>query len=386
MLRPDDAAQAAEIISACAAEDQPLEIISGGSKRGYGRTNRPARKLDISHLAGIIDYAPAELTLTAKAATPMAEIQQALAASGQMLAFEPPGWHAVFGTNAQPTLGGVIACNMSGPRRVRAGAARDHFLGFSAINGRGEVWKAGGKVVKNVTGYDMCKLNCGAFGTLSLLTEITVKVMPRPETEASLVLNGLTEEAAIKALSQALNTPYEVSAAAHLPAAAQTILRLEGPAPSVAFRAGAVAALFPGAELLDAAASAGIWTRIANVQPLLDPGLPVLWRICPTPASAPALVAAIRRALPSATAFYDWGGGLVWLSLDAAAPDAGAATIRAELAKIGGHATLITAPPDVTAEVFEPEPGPLAALSRRIKHNFDPLGILNPGRMRGGAD
>jgi glycolate oxidase FAD binding subunit len=383
MFCPDDAAHAAEIISACAAERKSLEIISGGSKRGYGRPDRPAQKLDISRLAGMIDYAPAELTLTAKAATPMAEIQQALAAQNQMLAFEPPGWHAVFGTNAQPTLGGVIACNISGPRRVRAGAARDHFLGFSAINGRGEMWKAGGKVVKNVTGYDMCKLNCGAFGTLSLLTEITVKVMPRPETEASLVLTGLTDEFAIKALSQALNTPFEVSAAAHLPAAAQTILRLEGPAPSVAFRAGAVAALFPGAELMDAAASADLWTKIANVQPLLDPALPVLWRICPTPASAPALVAAIRRALPSAAAFYDWGGGLVWLSLDGTAPDAGAGIIRTELAKIGGHATLITAPPDVTAEVFEPEPGPLAALSRRIKQNFDPLGILNPGRMRG---
>jgi glycolate oxidase FAD binding subunit len=209
--------------------------------------------------------------------------------------------------------------------------------------------------------------------------------MPRPETEASLVLTGLTDEAAIKALSQALNTPYEVSAAAHLPEGRITVLRLEGPAPSVAFRASAVAALFPGADLLDAAQSADLWTRIANVQPLLDPALPVLWRICPTPASAPALVAAIRRALPSAAAFYDWGGGLVWLSLDGTAPDAGAAIIRAELAKIGGHATLIMAPDAImaVAELFEPEAAPLAALSRRIKRNFDPLGILNPGRMRG---
>ena len=249
VFQPSDAAEAAEVDAWAAAESQPLEIVGGGSKRGLGRPPRAEHRLDVSRLAGIVDYEPAELILTARAATPMAEIEAQLETRRQMLAFEPPDWRGLLGGGGEPTLGGVLACNLAGPRRVRAGAARDYFLGFSAINGWGEVWKAGGKVVKNVTGYDMCKLQAGAYGTLSVLAEVTLKVMPKPETACTILLQSMADEVAIPELSQALNTPYEVSAAAHLPAqvarrsgvaavaeglGAVTALRLEGPAPSVA--------------------------------------------------------------------------------------------------------------------------------------------------------
>ena len=210
--------------------------------------------LDVSRLAGVLDYEPAELVLTARPGTPLKEIEALLAGAGQMLSFEPPDWRGLLGTEGEPTLGGTIACNLSGPRRLRAGAARDYFLGFSAINGRGESFKAGGKVVKNVTGYDLCKLMAGSFGTLALLTEVTIKVMPRPETACTLLLPGLSDETAIPLMAGALNSPHEISGAAHLPTAAAqrlgfaesalTALRLEGPAPSIAFRVEALVNAF----------------------------------------------------------------------------------------------------------------------------------------------
>ncbi len=339
---------------------------------------------------------PPELILTARPATSMAEIAAQLDTHCQMLSFEPPDWRGLLGSGGQPTLGGALACNLAGPRRVRAGAARDFLLGFSAINGWGDAWKAGGKVVKNVTGYDMCKLQAGAFGTLSVLTEITLKVMPKPETACTVLLLALGDEVAIPALSQALNSPYEVSAAAHLPAAvarrsgvgavaeglgAVTALRLEGPGPSVAYRADALEALLGRGARLDAAETAQFWTEIGAVRPLLDTAPRHVWRVCPTPSSAVAVV----QAVPSAEAFYDWAGGLVWLSLDPgeAGSDAGEAVVRAAVRQMGGHAMLVVAPDAVRAAVpvFEPVTGALAALTARVKNGFDPRGVLNPGRM-----
>ena len=403
VFQPSDAAQAAEIVAWAAAENQPLEIVAGGSKRGLGRPPRVEHRLDVSRLAGIVDYEPAELILTARAATPMAEIEAALEAKRQMLAFEPPDWRGLIGGGGEPTLGGVLACNLAGPRRVRAGSARDYFLGFSAINGWGDVWKAGGKVVKNVTGYDMCKLQAGAYGTLSVLAEVTLKVMPKPETACTILLQSMADEIAIPELSQALNTPYEVSAAAHLPASvarrsgvaavaeglgAATALRLEGPAPSVAFRAKAIESLLGHGLRLDGAGTEQFWAEIGRVRPLLESGARCVWRLCPTPTSAPVVTNALRARFASAEAFYDWGGGLIWLSLDPAeaGQDGGAAQVRAAMAQAGGHATLVVASDDVraTTAVFEPLEGALAALSRRVKSGFDPRGVLNPGRMHEG--
>ena len=393
---PATAAEAAAIVGQAFADSEPLEIVGGGSKRGLGRPPAPARRLDLSRLAGIIEYEPSELRLTARAATPLAEVVAMLESSGQMLAFEPPDWRALLGGEGAATLGGVLACNLAGARRVRAGAARDHFLGFAAINGRGEIWKAGGTVVKNVTGYDMCKLQCGAFGTLSVLTEVTLKVVPKPETAATLLLAGLTDAAAIQCLSKALNSPFEVSAAAHLPAGpaaragvaaggALTALRLEGPAPSVAFRLEALRQLLGHGPLLAAAPTAAFWANIGAVAPLLQTDERCVWRLCPTPAAAAALFADIAAQFASAEPLYDWGGGLLWVGLNEAeaGPECGAATIRAALAKVGGHATLIRAPEPARrrTEVFAPLPPALAALTSRIKSKFDPRGILNPGRL-----
>ena len=357
--------------------------------------------LDLSALRGIIDYEPAELVLTAKATTPMAEIEAQLATHGQMLAFEPPDWRALFGSRGEPTLGGALACNLAGPRRPRAGSARDFFLGFAAVNGRGEAWKAGGKVVKNVTGYDMCKLQAGAFGTLSLLTEVTLKVMPKPETACTVLLSGLADEIAIPTLLGALNTPHEVSAAAHLPQAAArrsgveavanglgavTALRIEGPEPSVDDRVEAVEAMLGRGERLDRTASERFWSEAASVVPLLDARGRIVWRLCPTPNQAPRVVHAIGGELHSAEAFYDWGGGLVWLALDAdeAGADGGAAIVRGALARAGGDAMLVVAPDAIRADVavFEPRSAAIDSLERRIKQGFDPAGVLNPGRMR----
>ena len=391
LFQPADATEAQEVVAWAAAEQQPLEIVAGGSKRRLGRPVQAEHRIDLARLAGVVDYDPPELVLTARAATPMAEIEAQLAARQQMLAFEPPDWRGLLGGEGEPTLGGLIACNIAGPRRVRAGAARDHFLGFEALNGWGDAWKAGGRVVKNVTGYDLCKLQAGAYGTLSILTQLSVRVVPRPETSCSLVLPGLSDAEAVAAMAQGLNTPHEVSAVAHLPdvaahraglPGATTVLRLEGPAPSVAFRSTALQALFGRGDPLDPAASERLWRDIGAVSPLLPPKGRCVWRLCPTPSAAPEALRLIRRER-QVEAFYDWGGGLLWVSLDAAEPDAGAAAVRAAL-RGAGHATLIVAPEPVRAAVpvFEPEPAPLAALSERVRASFDPHRIFNPGRIR----
>jgi glycolate oxidase FAD binding subunit len=402
-FRPSDEKELAEIVADAAAQKQSLEIVAGGSKRGYGRPVTADHLLDVSQIAGIVNYEPAELILTARPGTSLAAIKAELAAKGQMLAFEPPGWQKMFETNAEPTVGGILACNIAGPRRVRAGAPRDFFLGFSAVNGRGEIWKGGGKVVKNVTGFDVSKLLAGSFGTLSVLTEITLKVMPRPQSQCTILLHGLADEVAIATMARALNTPFEVSGVAHLPPAAArrssipavaqelgavTALRIEGPAPSVAFRAEALEGLFGRGDRLDNAASAQFWEEAGEARSLLPKGARVVWRLCPTPSEAAVVASAIHARLPSAEAFFDWGGGLVWLSLDPAeaGADAGAAVVRGAIKPCGGHATLLAAPAATreTTEVFEPAPGALAALKARVKAGFDPHGVLNPGRMQEG--
>jgi glycolate oxidase FAD binding subunit len=404
ILMPSDARETADAVAWAAGGGHTLEIIAGGTKRALGRPMSTEHKLDLRGLAGVLSYEPAELVLTARPGEPMAAIEAALAASGQMLAFEPPDWRGLLGGAGEPTLGGVIACNGAGPRRVRAGAARDFILGFSAVNGFGEPWKAGGKVVKNVTGYDMAKLQTGAFGTLSALTEITLKTAPKPETAATLVLTGLADDAAIRALAEALNAPHEVTGAAHLPAAAArrsslgsvasgggavTAVRLEGPLPSVAYRLGALEAEIGRGLRLDVAATETFWKEMRDVRPLTRAGERIVWRLNPTPSRSAAVVAACAGQLESAEAIYDWGGGLIWLSLEPgdAGPDGGAAVVRAAAKAAGGYATLIAAPAALRAAVpvFEPLDAPLMRLTERIKAGFDPGKILNPGRMYEGC-
>ncbi len=378
-----------------AARGTSLFVRGGGTKQDFGRPVEAASTLDMSGLTGIVDYEPAELFLTARAGTKLAQIEAALQPHRQMLGFEPPDWRGIFGGDGQQTIGGVVACNLAGPRRVRAGAARDHFLGFAAVNGRGESWKAGGRVVKNVTGYDMCKLQAGAFGTLSVLTEITLRLLPLPETTSTVLVPGLSEAEAVRLMGDALNSPHEVSAAAHLPASVAalarpggdgvslTALRLEGHAPSVAFRREAVARMRAGAEYLEDAESQGLWRMIGDVGSLLPDGDAVIWRICTTPSRPVGVVEKLRARFADLRVFYDWGGGLVWAALSTGDPNGGAGVVRDALAGAGGHATLIRAPASVRAlvDVFQPLAPGLAQLSARVKAGFDPLGILNPKRM-----
>ena len=404
VLKPQDAGEVAEAVAWAASAEAPLEIVGGGSRRGIGRPLQVDTTLDLSALDAITLYEPEELVLSARAGTPLARVRDTLAAANQELAFEPPDLGALLGeAEGAGTIGGLLAGNLSGPRRVKAGAARDHFLGFAGVSGRGEAFKSGGRVVKNVTGYDLCKVLAGSWGTLAVMTDVTVKVLPAAETRATVLLLGLADQAAMAAMSAGLVTPYDVSAAAHLPAAiaagstvtavaaagrAVTALRLEGIAASVAYRVDRLRAhLEPRGDVgvLDAEASAALWREIRDVRYLAgDPARPV-WRVSVPPMSGAALVAAIGAA-GGARAFYDWGGGLVWIDFDAA-DDAHAARLRAAVAATGGHATLIRAAHDVRArvEVFQPQAPHVAALGRRLKESFDPRGILNPGRMYAGV-
>lgn len=380
-----------EAIAAALAAEEPVELVAGGTKRGLGRPLQTPHLIDLTRLSGIRDYAPNEMVLTAGAATPLPVIDRALAAAGQMLAFEPPDWRSLLGqAHGSQTLGGIIACNLSGPRRIKAGAARDHFLGFAAVSGRGEAFKAGGKVVKNVTGYDLPKLMAGSYGTLAALAEVTVKVLPRPETAATVLVCGVAPNDAVRLMSAALGSPHEVSGAAYLPTGAPlpaargvVALKVEGHAPSVAYRREALLAeLASGGETvaLGDAETAALWRDIANVAPLARLADRAVWRVSVAP-SRGAEVAQIVARLIDAVWFLDWGGGLVWLAVIEPG-DAGASVIRSAVGG-QGHATLVRGSPGLRSAVpvFEPQPGSLAALSRRVKESFDPRHVLNPGRM-----
>jgi glycolate oxidase FAD binding subunit len=401
---PSDIDELRDAIGEALAAEEPVELIAGGSKRGLGRPLQLPRNLDLSHLTGVRDYQPSELVLTAAAATPLEEIDAVLAGAGQMLAFEPPDWGQLLGlpepVARRRTLGGVLSCNLSGPRRIKAGAARDHFLGFRGVSGRGEVFKAGGKVVKNVTGYDLCKLMAGSYGTLAALEEVTVKVLPRPETVSTLLLCPLDPAGAARCLKRALSSPHEVSGAAYLPASSTAILqpfsgasgvaafRLEGPAPSVIFRREQLIkelAADRETAVLDDEASIAFWREVRDVLPLVDlPGRTV-WRVSVAPSRGAELGEALADRL-DARWYLDWGGGLVWAAV-ADADDGGAVAIRSAIRGVNGdgtgHATLIKGPPSLrqAVPVFESQPAELAALVARVKEGFDPRRILNPGRI-----
>ncbi|MBI2718433.1 MAG: glycolate oxidase subunit GlcE [Rhizobiales bacterium] len=380
VLQPATNVELATLIREAAV---PLEVMGAGSKRGLGRPVAASAVLDLSRFTGIGLYEPEELVLAAGAATPMAEIEVALAAHNQQLAFEPPDLSRLFGSRHAGTLGGVLAGNLSGPRRIKAGAARDHILGLTGVSGRGDVIRAGARVVKNVTGYDIPKLMAGSYGTLMAFTSVTFKVLPRPETEETLVLGGLDDGAAVEAMSLALQSPCDVSAAAHVPGEG-TFLRLEGIAPSVAYRREKLKALLGGdIGLLDAEQSARRWKAIGDVAMFADrPERPV-WRLSLTPSEAPVIVAKIH-AEADIRHFYDWGGGLVWLDVPPT-EDASASVIRNAFAS--GHATLFRASAEIRSRVavFQPQAPALAALSARVKASFDPKGLLNPGRMYEGV-
>jgi len=375
-LRPATTAELAEILG---ADARPLEPIGAGTKRAIGRPV-DAAPLELTALAGVIDYRPAELVLTARAATPLAEIETLLAASNQRLAFEPPDLGPLLGaageksnnpmTGTGQTLGGVLAANLSGSRRVAAGAARDHFLGVTAVNGRGETFRAGGQVVKNVTGYDLPKLLAGSWGSLAVMTEVTLRTVPRAETELTLIVPDLEPEAAVAILSLGLGSAHEVSSAAFDPWRGAA-LRLEGVAASVAARERALRTELGAAEVerLETSASRAFWAATAGARALAD--WRIVWRLSVPSSDAPRVIEAIRPE----RYLLDWGGGLIW----AAFGELDAARVRGALRE--GHATLIKAPAEAKTCRQQPPPAALAQVLARVRHAFDPDNRLSPGRM-----
>jgi glycolate oxidase FAD binding subunit len=395
LLTPRDEADLVEIVAAARSAHSSLAVEGRGTRARLGHAVEAERAVSLAAMTGITLYEPAELVLTARAGTPLSEIEAALAANGQELAFEPMDHSAIFGTAQRSgSIAGMVAVNASGPRRIKSGAARDHLLGFRAVNGLAQSFKSGGRVMKNVTGFDLSKVIAGSFGTLAILSEVTLKVLPRAETEETVAILGLDDVAAGRVMREASGTSLEVSSLAHLPeggpfaGTAATLLRLEGPKVSVASRKADLAALFRdlgAVEILDEAASRALWAEIREAAPIVHrPGS--LWRASVAPSDGPILVATLRaNGLPLAAHFYDWAGGLVWLAFEGPAAPV-AAPLRAAVGRLGGHATLVrgSEADRAAVSVFHPQPPALAALSARVKAAFDPDGLFEPGRMTGG--
>lgn len=399
IFRPETEGQLRELVAAAVANEAPLAVSGHGTKRGFGRPVETERLVQADRLAGIELYEPGELVLSAGAGTPLADIEAALADNHQAFAFEPPDLGPLFGApTGRATIGGVVAASLAGPRRIKAGAARDHVLGFTAVTGRGDVVKSGGRVVKNVTGYDLSKLMTGSFGTLAVLTAVTLKVLPVAETERTLLVGNGERRALLASLRTAVGSAYDVSAAAWLPGQAAgraglagedvAALRIEGPKPSVRYRADALKTLLglgdAGLDEVDDTQSRDLWQRIRDVAPLLGDVTQVIRASIP-PASADEVFERLS-AIEGLDGFADWAGGLLWLGC--ATPDpAVVGQVRDLIGTCGGHATLIKAPDEVRlqVEVFQPQAAPLARLTARVKESFDPGRVLNPGRMYAGV-
>lgn len=377
------------MIRAARADGRKLEIRGGATRAELGRPTQTDAKISTRGLAGVTAYNAAELVMTARAGTPMRDIEAALAANDQMLPFEPMDHRELYATGGEPTIGAVAACNISGSRRVKAGAARDYLIGVRLINGCGEAIKSGGRVMKNVTGLDLVKLNCGAHGTLGLLTEVTFKLLPKPQRTGTLLIEGLDDTRAVQAMSAALGSPFEVSGAAHLPGGrARTILRVEHFANSVAYRIGELTRLlarFGAARAMSEDESLALWRDVRDARRMTDPSHPAIWRVSLPPANAAAFVADVGATGALRDHFYDWGGGLVWLATAETAIGGGA--IHEAAARAKGHATLVRATGEARARnaVFQPQTRTLMELTMRVKASFDPDRILNPGRMYAGV-
>lgn len=402
IFKPTEANQVEDIVSWAVSEERPLEIRGAGSKQNLGRPMEEYDILDCTGLSGISYYEPGELVLSAYAGTLMSDIDRVLAENDQRLAFEPMDYGYVLGQErGQATIGGITACNISGPRRVHIGAARDHCLGVNGVSGWGKAFKSGGRVVKNVTGYDLSKLLTGSYGTLAALTEVTFKVLPVPESVCTILVFDLQESDGISALSQALSTSVEPTGLAHIPKTAAsrsdiayvseagksvTAIRIEGPNSSVQSRSTFMQHLFGKigiTQYLAATDSHLLWREIGEVK-ILPHDEGVLWKISVAPTSAPSVVEDIKSALGRsgrAEALFDWAGGLIWLHVIGAI-DGGHKAVRSAISE-GGHATLIRSSKELRSRipVFHPQVQPLAALAMRVKKGFDPNGILNPFRM-----
>ena len=396
-IKATDLRDVQDAIQAAVAAKTRLEVRASGTKQHLGVAAAYDHVLDVSAMSGIIDYQPEELVMTLRAGTPMNQVEKALADARQMLAFEPPSMTKILGeatAGVRGSIGGIIATNLSGPRRLTAGAARDFLLGFEAISGRGEQFKSGGKVMKNVTGYDLSKLMCGSYGTLAVMDEITLKTIPAPETSRSLLVGADSFSEAVKLIATIFATPHEPGSAAILPQpiaageqvdtgnAFTIVIRLEGIEPSVNDRLQHLQSGF-GGESLDDMASQALWLRIRDVQPLAEKPQDI-WKVSCAPSDAPRLIDSLdlRQEMRF---FADWAGGLIWMS--SAAPDLGA-QLRSAVARLNSGFAMLVRDVGATKQKvapLQPLTGGMFELHKRVKASFDPLGVLNYGRMHEGV-
>ena len=375
MQSPDTQDGALDIIRGSIADRRSLRIIGGGTRSALGRAVAADEELSVSRLTGITLYEPAELVMSARTGTPLAEIEQTLEARGQMMAFEPPDWRAVLQADGVPTIGGVFAVNASGPRRVASGAARDHLLGVTFINGRGELHRAGGRVMKNVTGLDVTKLVCGAYGTVGLMTEVTFKVLPRAGFEQTLVIDEADAATAVDLMTRAMGSPFEVSGAAWRNE--QVLLRIEGVAQSVRYRIGSLSSrLRREGVIVEGEQSSSIWRGVRTLEALDTQADTEIWRI----SVAPSKASAVLQAIPAdANLLLDWSGGLIWVATRQPLER----QLRPAAAQLGGHAMLFRAEAERRHAVlpFHPLPAATKRLTQGLKASLDPSGLFNPGKM-----
>jgi glycolate oxidase FAD binding subunit len=378
-IRPSDEAGVADAVRAAAEKGTALEIVSAGTKRALGCPVSADAMLDTSALSGIVKYEPEELVLTARASTPLADIDAALRAKNQMLGFEPADWGPLFGTSARrATLAGTVAANACGSRRIKAGAVRDAAIGCRFVNGSGEIIQAGGHVIKNVTGFDLPKLMCGAYGTLGVLTELTLRVSPAPERVATLVLKNRAADDGLRALREAAGLPVDASGLAYLAAEDCAYVRVEGTPAGVAEKLHLLRTHFADHDLaiLEDDETRVFFRDIGDGRPFVAQESDI-WRL-----SVPASEAYLAVETAHASVWYaDWAGGLLWLALPAT--EEIAARLHAITGRLGGHTTLFRATSEARSrlQVFEPESAARVELTRAVKAAFDPKHVLNPGRM-----
>ncbi len=385
-----DESEVAAAVRAAYEAHEPILVGGRGTKTGMLRPVQAARTLSTRALTGITLHAPQELIVSARAGTTVPDLEAKLAEGNQWIISEPPDLSGLLGPGIA-TIGGIVATNLSGPRRVTSGATRDHVMGLRAINGLGEVLRCGGRVLKNVTGLDMCKLLAGSHGTLGVITEVTLKVLPRAERTGSLVLRGLDPVQGVAALAAALGSPYGPTGAAFLPPDAArrvlpgqgsaTVVRIEDFAASVAYRLGRLVTdlgTYGAPTLLDDTDSQALWRAIRDAGPLAPAPDDAVWRVSVRPSAGPGVLAAIMAA--GGQGFLDWGGGLVWI--------AGPPALHDTVCQAAGAGTwmVVRAPEPLRAviDVVPPEAPALAAITRRVKAAMDPRGILNPGRLYAG--
>lgn len=382
LLAPTNEGEIIDAIADAARTHDTLAIVAGGSKALIGAPTT-GRRLSLAHIRGVVDYDPAELVLTVRPGTPLADVHALVAGEQQMLAFEPFDHDPIFGNaSGRATIGGVVAAGVAGSQRVSCGGARDHLLGFRAVSGHGQLFVAGAKVVKNVTGFDLPKLAAGSWGRLFAMTELTLKVLPLPRVTTTLAIEGLDLAKTLNAMAAAMGSQAEVAAAAHVPGhlrcgRALTAFRIQGVGPSVMARCNMLKALFGAVRqvaTLDEIEAATFWGDLRSMAPL--GAVRALWRINVSPRAAQGVISDLRPL--GAEWMLDWAGGLIWLSFDGEAQ-----AVRDAAHRAGGHAMLVRPNKTMHAAVtaFHPAESGLAALETRIRRAFDPAGVFETGRF-----